>query len=79
MKVRTFSTNFVLFSQKLGCVYTRLDPSGTGTKLVGISLAFIWDLADPFWISSPFWYQLVSLVKVIQFRAVRFRGGTVPV
>ena len=29
--------------------------------------------------SYPIWYQMCSLVKVIQFRTVPFQGGTTPV
>ena len=39
---------------------------------LGISLAFILELADPLGISSPFRYQMVSLVKVIQFGSIPF-------
>ena len=35
--------------EMLACVYTRLDPTGTITKLVGIGLAFTQDLADRFY------------------------------
>ena len=50
-------------------------PSGTGTKLVQISIAFIRDLADPLPISSPIRYQTGSLLTVIQFGTVSFQGG----
>ena len=47
--------------------------------MLRVSIAFIRDLADPFWIGSPIQYKTGSLVKVIQFRTEPFQAGTAPV
>ena len=49
----------------LGRVYTGLDPFGTGTKLVRISLVFTRDLVDPVRIGPAIWYQMGPLMKLI--------------
>ena len=54
--------------------YMRSDPFEIGTKSIRVSLVFIRDLADPFWIGSPIRYQMDSLRKVIQFGTVRSQG-----
>ena len=78
-----FCSNFVhnnrSLKENLGCIYTRPEPFGTGKKLILISLAFIRDLADPLLIGFPVWYQMGSLMKVIQFGTVQFQDGIVPV
>ena len=48
----------------------------TDTKSVRVSLGFIKDLADPFQIGSPIWYQMCSFVKVIWCEIVPFQGST---
>ena len=44
----------------LDCVYTRLDLTGTITKLVRIGLAFTQDLEDPLWIGCTKWVYFKS-------------------
>ena len=56
----------------IGSVYTGLDPSGTGTKLV--SRVFTRDLVDPVRIGSAIGYQMGPLMKVIPYGAVPFPG-----
>ena len=55
------------------------DPFGTGTKLVRISLVFIWDLVDPVRIGPAIWYQTGQLMKVILCGTLKFQFRTGPV
>ena len=55
-----------------------MDPFGTCTKLVQISLVFSRDLADPVRIGSAIWYQMGQL-KVILCGTVPFHFRTGPV
>ena len=63
----------------LGSVYTGPDPFGTGTRLLGISLVFTWNLEDPVRIGSAIWYQMGTLMKVLLCGTISFHFRTGPV
>ena len=67
------------WSGDIGSIYTGLDPFGTGTKLVWISLVFTRDLEDPVRIGSAIWYEMSPLMKVIPYGTVPFQFRTGPV
>ena len=54
----------------------RPDPFETIMNMVQISIAFIWDLADPLCIGSPIRYQMSSFAKMIQIGTVPSHCGT---
>ena len=58
-----------------GIAYTRLDPFGTGAKLVRISLVFTRDPVDPVPIGSAIGYQMAPLIKVIRYGTVPFQSS----
>ena len=55
-----------------------MDPFGTGTKSVRISLVITRDLVDPVRIGSTVWYQMGPLMKVIPYGTVPFHLEPVP-
>ena len=60
----------------LGSDYTGLDSFGTGTKMVRISPAFVYELLDPVRIGSDIWYKLGPLLKVIPYGTIPFQFPT---